>query len=187
MSKIGKQFSTPADVSNQKFGKLTPICPTDKRQNKSVVWLCKCECGNAHLASVSNLKGGSVSRCKECQIKSKGEDKIEKLLLKYNIPFTKQQTFEDCKFPETNAKLRFDFYVNNSYLIEFDGSQHFIANDKGWNTSEKLHKTQQRDQYKNEWCKNHNIPLIRIPYTALEFLDIEDIDLKKTKYLFYKE
>ena len=81
-------------------------------------------------------------------------------------------------------KARFDFFIQNSYLVEYDGSQHFnySSNDKGWNTKEQFEKTQQRDAYKNQWCKDNSIPLIRIPYTKLDTLCIEDLMLETTEF-----
>ena len=68
---------------------------------------------------------------------------------------------------------RFDFYVNNQYLIEFDGIQHFSPTFG----EDILSKTQEHDIYKNNWCKANDIPLIRINYLQLENLKIEDIIL----------
>lgn len=36
---------------------------------------------------------------------------------------------------------------------------------------------------KNQWCKDNNIPLIRIPYTHLDKLIIEDLKLETTTFL----
>ena len=36
----------PKDLTNQHFGRLRAIRPTEERKNKSVVWECECECGN---------------------------------------------------------------------------------------------------------------------------------------------
>lgn len=36
----------PKDLTGQKFNMLTVLNITDKRQNGSVVWHCKCDCGN---------------------------------------------------------------------------------------------------------------------------------------------
>ena len=33
----------------------------------------------------------------------------------------------------------------------------------------------ERDKFKNEWCKNNNISLIRIPYYFLHRIKIEDL------------
>lgn len=178
MSMIGKQYSKMSDLTGQRFGKLVAIEPTEKRVSKSVVWKCLCDCGNYHEVSAQNLKNGDIVQCKECRTYSRGEDAIKNLLKNENIFFEQQKTFSTCK---DNALLRFDFYVNNEYLIEFDGMQHYYAH--GWNSSDTLEKIQKRDQIKNDWCKENNIPLIRIPYTKLKTLKIEDLKLKTTKYL----
>lgn len=64
-------------------------------------------------------------------INSKGEAKIIQLLIENNIPFEQQKSFETCRFPNSNYLARFDFYVNNQYLIEFDGKQHFNQDGSG--------------------------------------------------------
>lgn len=56
--------------------------------------------------------------------------------------------------------------------IEYDGYTHFSANG-GWNTEENLAKIQYSDRIKNNYCKEHNIKLIRIPYTDFKNLDEE--------------
>ena len=89
-------------------------------------------------------------------------------------------------------KSRFDFAIfdnnnNLKYLIEYDGSQHFEENVRenglGFNTREAYEKTHERDMIKNQWCKDNNIPLIRIPYTHLDKLIIEDLKLETTTFL----
>ena len=51
-------------------------------------------------------------------------------------------------------------------FIEFDGQQHYKyqENTTGWNNKEHFNKVQESDRQKNNYCKIHNIPLIRIPY-----------------------
>ena len=44
-------------------------------------------------------------------------------------------------------------------------------------------KTQKSDNYKNQWCKNNKIPLIRISYLNLRDLKIEDLILETSKYV----
>jgi hypothetical protein len=39
-----------------------------------------------------------------------------------------------------------------------------------------------RDLEKNNFCKSQNIPLIRIPYTHLDELELNDLLLETTKY-----
>lgn len=58
----------------------------------------------------------------------------------------------------------------------------FQCSESGWDTQEYFEKTQQRDNYKNQWCKDNNIPLIRIPYIHYDDLCIEDLMLETTKF-----
>ena len=83
-------------------------------------------------------------------------------------------SFETCVFENSGKRARFDFYVENNYIIEFDGQQHF-SYSTGWNTKEKMIQTQERDKFKNNWCKENNIPIIRIPFWEIDNLVIEDL------------
>lgn len=160
------------DLTNQQFGLLTAIEPTEERKYGQIVWKCKCQCGAYINVASSKLKHNGVISC-GC-LKSKGEQKITELLTTANIPFVKQKTFEDCKFVDTNYPAIFDFYVNNEYLIEFDGKQHYTSIEF-WGGEEKLKYNQEHDAFKNKWCEEHNIPLLRIPYTKLDTLTLEDL------------
>ena len=161
------------DITNQRFGRLVALTPSQEKSGKIIKWKCKCDCGNEVFVASSSLRKGATNSC-GC-IKSYGEEKISYLLNLNNIFYQTQKTFETCRFPDTNALARFDFYINNQYLLEFDGEQHFFSNNKGWNTKTAFEKTKKRDKYKNQWCKENNIPLIRIPYTHLDKLTIKDL------------
>ena len=65
------------------------------------------------------------------------------------------------------------------YAVEYDGIQHFEASNRGWNTEYHYKKTKINDKIKDEYCKSHNIPLIRIPYTKYDTLTIDDLILDK--------
>ena len=164
----------------QRFGKLVVEEETDKRYYKTIIWKCKCDCGNYIEVPTTSLTRHLTASC-GC-VKSHGERKIVKILSQNNIPFETQKSFSTCVF-DTGRRGFFDFYVNNSYLIEYDGEQHFRSSDQGWNTEEAFQKTKERDKYKNQWCRENNIPLIRIPYTQYDDLSIEDLQLETTKFL----
>ena len=174
------------DITNQVFNKLTAIRPTNKRSGHCVVWECQCECGAITYVSVNDLKKGNTKSC-GC-IKSAGEEKISKILSENNILFNRQKTLLGCRFPETNACAVFDFYIETSeeekgfYLIEYDGIQHFETKTGGWNNIENLKSTQIRDEYKNKWCKENGITLIRIPYTHFNKLTINDLIPGRSAY-----
>ena len=172
------------DLTGQKFGKLTAIKATEKRtKDGRVIWKCKCDCGNECEVDTHSLKCGNTQSC-GC-LKSRGELSIGSLLLQYNIRFETQKKFESCRFEDSSYLASFDFFVNGRYIIEYDGEQHFYYNNSvnSWNTKENLKKVQNHDKYKNQWCKEHNIPIIRIPYTHLKDLCIDDLILEKSQFL----
>lgn len=165
------------DLIGKKFGKLTVINKTGLRKDRNIIWECKCDCGNTHYVTSTLLINGKVKSC-GC-LKSQGEEIISYLLEENNIIFEIQKSFDTCIFPTTKAKAKFDFYIDNKYLIEFDGKQHF--NEGGWGQPFEL--IQYRDLFKNDWCKKNNIPLIRIPYTHLKKITIEDLKLESSPFL----
>lgn len=161
-------------LEGKRFGRLVVIKDSGKRESRGgVLWECQCDCGNISLISTSNL-----TREKEATIscgcaKSKGEEKIISLLLEMQIPFITQKRFETCVFPETNRQLVFDFYLpEQNLLIEYDGEQHFHEIKKDRYDFVNLQK---RDAYKNQWCVDNNIPLVRIPYYDFDKLTIENM------------
>lgn len=171
------------DLTGQTFGKLTVIKRDNTKNYKRVHWLCKCSCGNSELESIDGyyLRSGEKTQCSKCVPKSKGEEQIKNILIKNNISFTQEKSFDDCRFPKTNRLARFDFYIDNKYLIEFDGRQH-IQNTSKWNNEWNLEYIQEHDQIKNNYCKEHNIPLIRIPYSKINYIKLEDLLLETSKY-----
>lgn len=159
------------DNTGKRFGKLTAIRPTDERKNNSVVWECRCDCGATIFVSNHNLVNGTAS-C-GC-LKSKGEMQIAQLLTNAGIAFQQEYTFPDL-ISEKGYPLRYDFYVDNTYLIEFDGEQHI--RDISMFSHDNFEYRQQNDKKKTEYAQQHSIPLIRIPYTKLATLSIDDITL----------
>jgi len=105
---------------------------------------------------------------------------LSQILDENNISYI--QEYKAFKF-SSGMWARFDFYVNNQYIIEYDGETHYQHNSHGWYNEEHLRKTQERDIIKNQWCKDNNIPLIRIPYTHLNDLKIEDLLLETSEYI----
>ena len=136
------------------------------------MWRCKCDCGKIHYASTNSLKTGAIASC-GCQ-HSRGEARINELLLEQNINYQTQYWFADLK---DKKYLYFDFAIFNENnelycLLEYQGIQHYQpeALHGAWKTSPIEH-----DIMKKEYCQKHNIKLIEIPYT--------DYDKLSWKYL----
>ena len=101
--------------------------------NTSPVYLCKCDCGNECNVTAISLRSGHTASC-GC-LKSRGENKISNILSNAKITFEREKTFNTCKFPDSNALARFDFYLPDyNICIEYDGEQHFRYHyGKTWN------------------------------------------------------
>lgn len=171
------------NLIGQKFGKLLVLQQNQlKSKDRHILWDCQCDCGNIRTVIGSKLLDGSVTQCQNCQLqdgfkKSNGEAQIEFLLRQNNLNFKKQYTFEDCLSPK-NSKLLFDFAIFNTnnqliYLIEYDGIQHYKAIEYFGGEKDFLYR-QKCDSIKNTYCKEHNIPLIRISYQQYP-ITIEDL------------
>lgn len=162
------------DITGQKFGKLIALKPV--LDNNVWKWDCLCECDRHTLVPGSYLRSGNTKSCGLCNHKSFGEEKIEAILNTLKIRYKAQKTFEKCVNLKTGRKLFFDFYLPDyNICIEYDGEQHYYAKDNydypGWRTQDNLLKTQYRDSIKNQYCKENNIKLIRIPYWDYDKLD----------------
>lgn len=168
------------DLTNQRFGRLIVVgLDHYDENNRQYYWKCQCDCGGQTVVYGGHLKDGHTQSC-GCLI-SKGEEKIAKLLQENNIPFKKQYTFDNCR-GINNGKLRFDFAIFDenglSHLIEYDGWQHLYKTNGKWDQNNSFEDRQIHDQIKNEFCKEQNIPLIRISSKQYQNLNIKDLLLK---------
>lgn len=163
------------DMTGQRFGKLTVIRRYEENtSDRKARWVCKCDCGNESIHIGKDLRSNKVKSC-GCE-NSKGEYIISKYLLDNNYNFEKQKRFDDCR---DILPLPFDICIynnNNIILCEFDGVQHFKPikfnpyisdEDMMINFEERKHK----DNIKNEYCINNNIPLMRIPYWEINNIE----------------
>lgn len=170
------------DLTGQKFGRLTVLKYAGSARNRST-WECKCECGNLIIVNQMELVRGDTLSC-GCLRSSFAEQKIEEILQNANLIYQKEFSFTDL-LSENDIPLRFDFAIFNkdlqlSYLIEYDGEQHYSdKTDKIW--KDFYIKRQERDKIKNEYCIKHNIVLYRIPYWEKNNLSLELITSEKYK------
>lgn len=119
------------------------------------------ECGsifNLHWYSV--YKDSFSCRCSRCtKKKSNLEYIVEQYLIKKNIKYSYQKTFEWCKI---KRKLPFDFYLEDyNAVIEVNGSQHYYSSTM---FNQSLEKRIDVDNFKKECCISHGIEYIAIPF-----------------------
>lgn len=131
-----------------------------KGTTKTIETICPNGC--KYVTTLHNfLQGYGCS----CENSSKGELAIKEWLDNRNIKHVCQCTFDDCKWINL---LRFDFYIpDNNLLIEYDGIQHFKIIDH-FGGFDGFVSLKIRDTYKNVYCKNKDIKLLRISYKDYE-------------------
>ena len=183
-----KKYNLEQSESNKlelgtRFGKLVVIEDLGFREysegHKRRWYKCQCDCGEVKEVNGNLLKQGQVHSCGNC-IASLGEYQIQQILNYNNINYC-----YDVQLPEltkeTGRRLRFDFIIYDSdfekpiRFVEFDGRQHFSGPEANWSNSDSLEKIQERDEIKNKFCLSHKYPLVRIPYTKLNYITLEDI------------
>lgn len=144
-------------------------------------------CPKGHSSYYSSINGRTTNGkgCPQCS-NSKGENIIchwlqenESLLLNIGvIGVTPQKRFTDCR---NKKPLPFDFGLefqdNSWFLIEYHGPQHYKPVDFGgrgveW-TKIEFEENRKKDEIKEKYCRENNIPLLIIPYFKLDV--IEDI------------
>ena len=121
-------------------------------------------------------------RCTVCQL-SIGAREILYTLRKLNVNYELEYVCKDCIYKKV---LPFDFAVLNNdnsvkCLIEFDGEFHYKEPPFSNCTDKNLRSfkfTKIRDEVKNKYCQEHNIPLLRVPYWERDNGNIETIVCK---------
>jgi very-short-patch-repair endonuclease len=98
---------------------------------------------------------------------SKGEVIVKNWLVKHNIHFEYQKTFNNLYYKSKKGRLKYDFFIpNQNLLIEFDGEYHFrpISFSKLISGVDQLALTQIRDNIKAEYAATNGFKLLRIRF-----------------------
>lgn len=139
----------------------------------------KCRCridGYVWEAVPKSLLRGTG--CPECNI-SKGEKRIAQYLDNLGIDYIYNMCYFKDLVGTGGGLMRPDFIIPSMKIwIEYDGQQHSKpVNFKGAMSAKEVQQlfnyTQQNDQIKNQYAKDNNWTLIRIPFT--EYDNIEQI------------
>ncbi len=126
----------------------------------------KCECGKLFETSVASFQNGKI-RCDKCSNSmSKFEFAVKSYLEESNIKYIKEFYFNDCR---DVLPLPFDFYlVDFDKIIEVDGQGHYYPVSFGGDKEQNFIITKTHDKIKNDYCREKNIPLLRLSYKDIE-------------------
>ena len=154
------------DVTNGEYKLLSEY----KTMNDKVTILHN-ECGNIYEITPHHFLDAG-NRCPKCSC-SRGEKCIHDYFKLNKINNISQYEYEEL-VGVGGLPLKFDFAIldnenNLVFQLEYDGEFHYLP-IKGQAC---LDKQQEHDRRKDEYCKLHNIDLLRIPYW--DFDNIETI------------
>lgn len=128
-----------------------------------------CSCGNDFLVDMNHFVAGKY-KCNECRVKQSAiAAAVELWLNQNNVLYEKEKVFKDCIYKKV---LPFDFYLSNyNACIEVDGIGHYrpVNFMKDNALAQENYETRIiTDKIKNDYCVNHNIPLLRLPFWEIE-------------------
>jgi hypothetical protein len=123
--------------------------------------------GDFEQTASDHLSGKGCRFCWE----SHGARMVEKALKASGGRFVREFSPKDLINPSTGSRLYFDFYLYDpNAVIEYDGEHHF--GPVNWyggvgkaDALKAFEGVRLRDQLKEEYCEDKNLPLLRIPYT----------------------
>lgn len=145
---------------NPQYEKLTVLSIDGKH------YLCQCECGNIVILTQEELtRQGCGAACSV----SRGEVCAADIFNEIGVEYQVQKKFDDFD-------MRFDFFLPKyNVVIECDGAQHFRSINSEWDSETKLQETRERDQIKQQYCKDHGLKLYQIPFWDHTVLNVENL------------
>lgn len=115
------------DITGRQFHRLTALEPTDKRDEKgSVVWRCRCECGNEVKVAYNSLV---YSEIKSCGCRKKEHDKALGTFLT-RVGGTSLDLLNSRKLPVNNTTgVKGVYLIRGRYVakIVFQKKQYFLG------------------------------------------------------------
>lgn len=162
---------TRADLTGQQFGDLTAIRPIGT-YGHTVLWECRCKCGNIKYATSNNLLSNQTRSC-GC-LKSYGESLVAQYLNEHQIEYQREYNLGNLKnIPKSSTRIDFAILQNNVPIgfIEVDGVQHYNKNNPWYNAN-----VEENQQLKFQYAKEHNIPLLHLFYNRnkINFIELDN-------------
>lgn len=136
---------TLRDITGQRFGRLTALCPTEGRvKRKGVVWKCRCDCGNIRYAPSTYLVGGQVKSC-GCLRTESSKTSILKAEAATMVDRTNIGLIKSTKKRSDNSSGVTGVFWNKrlfkwSVKINFQKKYHFLGNFKDFDNAVKARK-----------------------------------------------
>ena len=116
-----------ADITGRRFGRLMAMYPTDRRDTRSsVIWHCRCDCGNETDVSYNNLVYGNM---KSCGCKKREHETNLGRFLGYTNGTAVAMLKSSKTFSNNTTGYRGVYFANGKYLakIVFQKKQYHLG------------------------------------------------------------
>lgn len=140
---------------------------TEYHSKKDIIKIVCPKHGVWSISVDAHLYGGhGCPRCK----RSIGEERIAKFLDDNNVNYKEQYRINNEYLLCTNKTLIVDFFLpTHNTIIEYNGIQHYEQSPLF--DERNLQEQQERDNAIRQYCKDHKMKLIEIPYTQINSID----------------
>lgn len=110
-----------ANIVGKRFGRLIAISPTVRRESGSVVWKCRCDCGNEVLVSYNKLLYSNVRSC-GCK-KKENNERLKGYLT--HVAGTSIDQIGSKKLPSSNTTgYKGVYLIRGKYVAKIVFQQH---------------------------------------------------------------
>ena len=136
----------PKDLTGQRFGKLTVLCSVG-RNRRSVVWLCKCDCGNEKEVASRYLLSGGVKSC--------GCLTPERMRMKLTTHNESRTELAKCWYRMRGRCANNPYYKNVSICTEWSDYNTFAtwAKNNGYRPGLSLDRIDKNGNYEPKNCR----------------------------------
>lgn len=139
-SKVHRKNYAYSDVTGKNFEMLTALYPIwDQRDSRSVIWHCRCECGNEIDVPYNNLVYGNM---KSCGCKKKAHDKKLGSFLTH-VAGTSLDMLKSQKVPTNNTTgVKGVYLINGKWVakIVFQKKQYYLGTFSDFATAAQVRK-----------------------------------------------
>lgn len=122
-----KRIGHYTDITGQTFGDLTALYPTNARDSRgSVIWHCRCSCGNTLDVTYNRLRYTNVQSC-GCRKRAHNAQLHTHLT---HVADTSVDILKSKKIPTDNTTgFRGVYFIRGKYIakIVFQGKQYYLG------------------------------------------------------------
>lgn len=158
-----KNFFKAVDMTGKRFGKLLVIRNTGKKKGNSIIWECKCDCGNMIELTQQVLEKGSTKSCgclKRSIMKEKIKENAKEFIEKNYVEGTNIKAIQSIKPLKNNTTgikgVSYDS-SRRKYVaqIEFKGKHYHLGRFDTKEEAGKAYK-EAKEKLHNKFLKEHN-------------------------------